>query len=221
MSTRGCVAIAQGDGWLGVYNHSDSYPTWLGKQLWNHLQGKDLKQFADELLSYDDWREYLAGGVCEYCGEKAGQPHSISGVIFMGPPISPEVQRNLDQTGYRDPEAKHHEHGEGAADQMTDQDANALFIEWVYVVAPKSGCITVFANAETAKLQPGQHGTWSEPYTIKGLDDGTVMKHGGQYWIHEPVAQFLVAGPEPDWERVQCGEYLERCHHVEGYHERR
>jgi hypothetical protein len=33
MGTRGCIAIAQGDGWQGVYNHWDSYPTELGKQL--------------------------------------------------------------------------------------------------------------------------------------------------------------------------------------------
>jgi hypothetical protein len=218
MSTRGCVAIAQGDGWLGVYNHSDSYPTWLGKNLWEHLQGKDLQQFAKELLSYGDWQEYLNGGVCEYCGKKRGQPHTISGVIFIKPFI-PEVLRNLDRTGYRDPEAKHHEHGEGAADQMTDQNADPLFIEWVYVVAPKSGCITVFANAKTAKLQPGQHGTWSEPYTIEELD-GTVRHQGGGFWVHKLAAQFLVAGPEPDWGRVECGDTLERCGHIEGYHER-
>jgi hypothetical protein len=223
MGTRGCVAIARGDGWQGVYNHWDSYPRELGKELWRHLQGKDLKQFAKELLSYGDWREYLAGGVCEYCGKKAGQPHSISGVILdLGPdsPFCPEVQGNLDRTGYRDPEAKHHEHGEGVSDQMTEQNSDPLFIEWVYVLAPGSGCITVFAHDTVSELKPGQHGTRSEPCTMRNLD-GTEEHFGGEYYVHVVVGQFSVHGPEPDWERVQCGENLERCHHTEGYHERR
>ena len=220
MSTRGCVAIARGDGWQGVYNHSDSYPIGLGKKLWGHLQGKDLKQFAKELLSYGDWREYLNGGVCEYCGKKAGQPHSISGVIFMGEPFSPEIQRNLDRTGYRDPKAKYHEHGEGETDQMTDQTADPLFIEWVYVLDPGSGLVTVFGNGTAAELMPGQHGTWSNPMGMQELD-GTVKQFGGHYWVHVLVSQFSVHGPEPDWERIECGEQLERCGHTAGYHERR
>jgi hypothetical protein len=170
------------------------------------------------LLSYGDWREYLVGGVCEYCGKKAGQPHSISGVIFINP-FTPEVQRNLERTGYRDPEAKHHEHGEGAADQMTDQTADPLFIEWVYVLEPKSGCVTVFTNGEAAELMPGQNGTWSEPFAIRQLD-GTVKQYGGHYSVHLLAGQFSVQGPEPDWGRVECGEHLERCGHEEGYHER-
>jgi hypothetical protein len=82
LSTRGCVAVKTGTGWRGVYNHSDSYPTGLGKELWEHLKGKDLKKFAEELLRFDDWRNYLAGGVCPYCGRRGlSQPHSIGGGI--------------------------------------------------------------------------------------------------------------------------------------------
>lgn len=81
MSTRGAVGIKQDVGWVAVYNHWDSYPTGLGQEVWQHLQGKDLHEFAKELLSYGDWREYLNEGVCKYCGKKAGQPHSISGHI--------------------------------------------------------------------------------------------------------------------------------------------
>lgn len=223
MSTRGCVAICQGDGWQGVYNHSDSYPSGLGKKLWEHLQGKDLKQFAEELLSYGDWREYLNGGVCEYCGKKVGQPHSISGVIFaqrQEKASCPEIQDDLNRTGYPDPEANHHEHGEGVSDQMTDQASDPLFIEWVYVLDPRSGLVTVFANGETAELKPGQNGHWCEPWSYQE-PDGAVKQHGGHYYVHVLACQFSVHGPEPDWDRIQCGENLERCGHVEGYHERR
>jgi len=87
MSTRGAVGIGTPKKFLSVYNHFDSYPTGLGKEVWGHLQGKDLSEFAKELLSYGDWREYLNEGVCEYCGKKAGQPCNISGVLGTGTPF--------------------------------------------------------------------------------------------------------------------------------------
>ena len=40
MSTRGVIARVQGDGWKGIYHHSDSYPTWLGRELWRALQNE-------------------------------------------------------------------------------------------------------------------------------------------------------------------------------------
>jgi hypothetical protein len=84
MSTRGCVAIRKKDGgWVGVYNHSDSYPTRLGKEVWNHLQGEDLKRFAENLLRFDTWDNYMRGGVCPYCGKRGlSSPYSIRAEIF-------------------------------------------------------------------------------------------------------------------------------------------
>ncbi len=50
MSTRGSVAIGTPKNWRGVYNHWDSYPTGLGRSIWQHLQetltnGKTLNDF--------------------------------------------------------------------------------------------------------------------------------------------------------------------------------
>jgi len=92
MSTRGCVAIKQGGSWVGVYNHSDSYPTGLGKELWDYLKEvKDLKRFADELLSYDDWRNFRSGGVCQYCGKVGkGQPYPL-----FSSPASHDIRSGL------------------------------------------------------------------------------------------------------------------------------
>jgi hypothetical protein len=39
--------------------------------------------------------------------------------------------------------------------------------------------------------------------------------------VWKEIGRIPLDGPEPDWERVQCGENLERCGHIEGYHERR
>jgi hypothetical protein len=132
-------------------------------------------------------------------------------VILARPPdtaFSPETQGNFDSTGYPDPEVKHHEHGEGATDQMTDQNSDPLYIEWVYVLDPVSGLITVFCSRKTADLKPGQHGTWSEPITLRRLD-GTVEQLGGHHWVHVLAGQFSVHDPEPDWDRIQCGEHLD------------
>jgi hypothetical protein len=95
MSTRGCVAIRKKDGgWVGVYNHSDSYPTCLGKEVWDHLQGKNLKRFAGDLLRFDTWDNYLEGGVCPYCGKRGlSSPHSIRGEILGRTP--PDYGRGL------------------------------------------------------------------------------------------------------------------------------
>ena len=37
--------------------------------------------------------------------------------------------------------------------------------------------------------------------------------------VWKEIGRIPLEGPEPDWDRIQCGENLERCHHIEGYHE--
>lgn len=192
MSTRGAVAIKNGSDitkdWIGVYNHFDSYPNGLGRDLWEHLQDKDIKRFADELLSYGDWREYLNGGICEYCGQKKGQPCNIGAVYgfgfknLNGPEYQSHenliahykkedcrdpVQRakeewkifeNVKKTGYPDPKCKYHEHSDQKAGQSSEFDA--LFIEWVYVIDTSKYTITVL----TGVRDKGRH----TEYNIKG-----------------------------------------------------
>ncbi|MCX7008349.1 MAG: hypothetical protein NTY53_14060, partial [Kiritimatiellaeota bacterium] len=82
MSTRGSVAWRLPDGSaLGVYNHSDSYPTGLGADVFAAAKKMGVASLIAELLQYGDWRELGSGGICQYCGKKTGQPHSISGGI--------------------------------------------------------------------------------------------------------------------------------------------
>ena len=62
MSTRGAVAIKQDDGsWRGVYNRYDSYPTGLGKELFNRLKTSKLKEFAKDLLRYNTYKGFREG----------------------------------------------------------------------------------------------------------------------------------------------------------------
>lgn len=62
MSTRGAVAIKQDDNsWKGVYNRYDSYPSGLGKELFNRLKSSNLKEFAKDLLRYSTYNGFKRG----------------------------------------------------------------------------------------------------------------------------------------------------------------
>lgn len=144
MSTRGCVAVGTVDKWKGVYNHYDSYPSGLGEDLAKHIaeqtrEGKTLREIGDAILKFDDWRNYLAGGVCEYCGKMTGQAHSISGAILGVEEPKPGE--------YPDPEAKHHKHNDLSQDgHITSERSDPLFIEYVYVIDPDANAVHVLAH---------------------------------------------------------------------------
>lgn len=151
MGTRGCVAVGTLEKWSGPYNHMDSYPSGLGKEVWGKLQEArktegGVKAFAERLLECDDWRQIETGGVCEYCGKKGGQPHSISGTIYM-------LQKNLKPGEYPDPEAKHHGHNEGnpAENHISNEEGDPLFIEWVYVIDVGANALHVLASRSNSK----------------------------------------------------------------------
>lgn len=50
MSTRSIIATPRGDGWQGRYFHSDGYPTWNGRVLWELVQRDGLETVTDTLL---------------------------------------------------------------------------------------------------------------------------------------------------------------------------
>ncbi len=201
MSTRGCVAIKTKEGWEGVYNHSDSYPTCLGQEVFEYLKGKGvdgLKKFAEDLLKYDDWRNYLAGGKCEYCGQSGfGQPHSISGVLFIKPEGMPrndqdrEIEKNINETGFPDPMAKWHMHGDLGA-HLTHDDSDPLFIEWVYVI-----------DAENQKMLIYTHGRAKGTHKEGPRRDG--QKWESPNYTHYFVCELDINpdAKEPNWEAIE------------------
>ena len=198
MSTRGCVAIKKNDSWEGVYNHFDSYPEGLGIRVYNHLKTiaedeEALQRFKSELLHAGDWRHYLNGCKCEYCGkQEVGQPHSISGhIVLVGEDVAEkikkckktgnsEIEKNLKQTGYPDPECKYHQHSDLDA-VMTPETADAGWIEWIYVIDIKSKKIEIFANhLEKRKKTKERHG-----------------------WDWAKVAEINLLGEAPDFEMIE------------------
>lgn len=58
MSTRGAIARAIQDGWIGVYNHSDSYPTGLGRNLWDALFGTEKSKVSEQAYAAITETEY-------------------------------------------------------------------------------------------------------------------------------------------------------------------
>jgi hypothetical protein len=105
MSTRGFAGIGTPTQWSGRYNHYDSYPTGLGAEVWATAQrffydDQHLHGFAHRLLSFTDWRQMATQGICEYCGQRTGHPHSISGLIavpFLDRTTLPDTEEALRQ----------------------------------------------------------------------------------------------------------------------------
>lgn len=192
MGTRGCVGVyIEGKQWRGVYNHYDSYPEGLGKEVFEHLQTVDVKQFAKDILTFSDWREYRNGGVCEYCGKKGvGQPHSINGVIITYRVVfSPEIQANIERTGYADPDVKYHGH---STDKATIHSKNAaqeaLFIEYAYIVNPEKNTLDVYCSAPAK----GTH-------TVKYQNGNT---HESPNYQYKFVVELDIAGADPNWKQI-------------------
>jgi hypothetical protein len=52
MSTRGVIAIGTAKGWAGVYQHNDSYPTWLGRKIWEFLKKQGIQAFMETIAQH-------------------------------------------------------------------------------------------------------------------------------------------------------------------------
>ncbi len=71
MSTRGAVAWGNLEHWKGIYNHFDSYPGGLGKDVWDRIKEVGAAQLVKVLTKSRSWEDSLRGGRCPYCGQKA------------------------------------------------------------------------------------------------------------------------------------------------------
>lgn len=181
MSTRGCIAVKQGEGWVGVYNHFDSYPTELGQKVWAELhKSKDIKATADKMLRLGDFRNYEADGVCEYCGRSGlGQPHDITGVCFDKVKDKPV-----------DPDCKDHAHSPQGLIKYNKkmEKEEALWLEWVYVIDVEHAILKVFTSAR----DKGQH---------KVQSPRGAYKSSNYHWVL--VTNLSVKGEEPNWKEVE------------------
>jgi hypothetical protein len=178
MGTNGCVAVGTLEKWVGVYNHYDSYPTRLGQEVWQYVRGIDLIGFGEELLKYDSWEHFKNKGVCPRCQEKVGSPHSFK-------------------------EHGEHEHNEFPFSKyhLTQDTADPVFIEWIYLIDPDEHMMHIFKNRgkhekikdydkDDERVREGEWLVWYSGY---------VMKY---YVKHELVESISLSSAEPNWEEL-------------------
>ncbi|NMP24909.1 hypothetical protein [Sulfobacillus harzensis] len=230
MSTLGFVGIGTAEHFNGRYNHCDSYPTDLGAEVWATVQrflhaDRHVHGFATLLLGYTDWRQVASGGRCEYCGKITGQPHSISGTLFVRETtattpdayaaqlqllysVSPgwalelaaeqwPLIENRRRTGYPDPEAQYHEHDADNPEDsaITPDTVDWLFMEWGYLIDPDRNRLHVLVGCIETPIT----------YTVQIIRPSGAHK----FWRDKArytgalVGSYDLAGPEPNWEAVE------------------
>lgn len=170
MSTRGAIAYRTGDGWEGVYNHSDSYPTGLGRDLWHFIHGNDegaVPHTAQELAdlikatpqgfsSFDPINRTKRERFAElYAGTPYANSTGVDDGRFDGPHgayTSVEAQGDSRMKGcYPDPPGWKRDTRHGPTDPNSmapcgDTTCDPLFMEWVYVVDPDANLMTILAT---------------------------------------------------------------------------
>ncbi|MGE0493246.1 MAG: hypothetical protein AB7S38_28820 [Vulcanimicrobiota bacterium] len=148
MATRGIIARRVGDGWHGVYHHSDSYPTGLGRTLWRFYHGiSRTRPTLGERLgltappdqpTFSSLEEMLRFVIDEH-------PWGWSNLAAVAPSKPPK-----DYSGPPEP--------------YTDRDP-VYNLWWVYVLDPTSLTMTVVDRLRNGSLTIGLDGpepNWDE-----------------------------------------------------------
>lgn len=128
MSTRSVVAIPQGDGWKGRYVHSDGYPEHMIPTLMDLINRKGVDRVIDVLINWNPGWSFIGtyDNMTNYLGPDRAHFVSDYGLAYT------RQEQSMD-------------------DWYTDQDNNALWIEYVYILGPKS--ITVLESQNTGESQ--------------------------------------------------------------------
>jgi len=161
MSTRSCLAYKKGKGWKGVYCHWGGYPTNRGQQIWEIIMQKFLLNKGRFGVTNEASREQkLQAFVDIYI---KGHPGGWS--------VFPE------QCYCHDPDFVMRD---GLRESiLTNKTANALFIEWVYVIDIKKGKLIIYASG-------------------KDKSEKDKYKH---YKVTE--IELNPDSPEPDWKEIE------------------
>jgi hypothetical protein len=205
MSTRAVIARQTRDGWEGVYQHSDGYPTGLGKELWHCLRDEylgDLIRFVEEIIEAhpggwshfckaiprDLWPEYERSGASKDFFEQHARRECYCHSPYF-------AQRD----GSCAPDSPHNRREAPSGRISYDPAADgAGDLEWAYCFGP--GSLTVFQAV---------------PSDVRRLGDGYLVASGDVYQVRphswQVVGVFSLKGREPDWGIVECGRDFQRC----------
>ena len=155
MSTRSCVAIPQGDGWKGRYVHSDGYPEHMVPTLLDLIARKGVDRVRDVLINWNPGWSFIGSyeGITNYLGEDRAHFVSDYGLAYS------KKEQPMDSW-------------------ITSEDNDALFIEFVYILGPKS--LIVLESYDTG-------------------DTENVTTHDGREYVRTKYAhRFLNAIPYSD-----------------------
>ena len=128
MSTRSVVAIPQGDGWKGRYVHSDGYPEHMLPTLMDLVNRKGVDRVIDVLINWNPGWSFIGSydNMTNYLGEDRAHFVSDYGLAYS------RQEQSMD-------------------DWYTHDNGDALFIEFVYILGPKS--ITVLESYRTDETE--------------------------------------------------------------------
>lgn len=115
MSTRSCVAIPQGDGWKGRYVHSDGYPEHMVPTLLDLIARKGVDRVRDVLINWNSGWSFIGTyeGMTNYLGEDRAHFVSDYGLAY--------TKKEQPMSAW-----------------VTSDENDPLFIEYVYILGPKS-----------------------------------------------------------------------------------
>jgi hypothetical protein len=128
MSTRSCVAIPQGDGWKGRYVHSDGYPEHMVPTLLDLIARKGVDRVRDVLINWNPGWSFIGSyeGITNYLGNDRAHFISDYGLAYS------KKEQPMDSW-------------------ITSEDNDALFIEFVYILGPKS--LIVMESYDTGETE--------------------------------------------------------------------
>ncbi len=107
-------------------------------------------------------------------------------------------QKNLEETGYIDPDAKYHQHSGRKDRQITNETADPLFLEWIYVIDPSVKTMTILTHVMKGDHIPGEIKERPELIEDGWWDYGhCAFKH---IWVTQVSLRSAI---EPDWEGIE------------------
>lgn len=128
MSTRGCMAVKTEYGWRGIYHHWDSYPSSLGKELWDFIKQSGVEAITDVIKQHPGGFSSFPSEC--YChSEFAERDGSCA----------------EDSPFYREDAPC------GIKDSRDNPDP--LFMEWVYVIDPNEHTMTILTSQGDIKTE--------------------------------------------------------------------
>lgn len=128
MSTRSCVAIPQGDGWAGRYVHSDGYPEHMVPTLLDLIDRKGVDRVVDVLINWNGGWSFIGTyeGITNTLGDARARFVSDYGLAYT------KTEHPM-------------------TEWITSENPDALFIEYVYIIGPKS--LTVLESYKTDEIE--------------------------------------------------------------------